>query len=455
MTTGALDDPVAPGDGERHPRPTSRRGRALARGRSVVVDGPTAAGAVEMTGAGAPAAAGTAGAASGEAPAHLRGGARRARLQRRRRALLAGIVGLSITGAGLAVAGVAKVRTSTLGRYQHELGPDDPGYQASVVPTPTLAVLHRGADGELAGASLVALEPGDDGGSVIVVPAATLVAGAGGESTIAEIYGAEGPDAAARAVGLAVTVGVTEHVEVDDARWAELVGPVGSVEVHIDEPVDRWAAGTVTIEPDEVGAFLSALGDDETDLDRIDRQQIFWSAWLPMVADGGDGALPGETSTGLGRFVRSVANGDGSAAALPVVRDRTRDGALRTNGSRIGDFVAHTVPYPTAAAPGARVRVRVLNGTGDQSLTTQAARALVAGGAQITVAGNATSFDVAETSIVYAGADREQLAAWVGAFLGVERVEQASTGQDGQSASTDEVDVTVILGDDAEDLIER
>ncbi len=363
---------------------------------------------------------------------------------------------LTLAGAGLAVAGLSMVRTSTAGRYEQAAGPDDPGYQAHVVPTPTMGVLHRGADGTLAGAWLLALEPGDDGGSVILVPPASVVPGPSGATTVAAVYRDQGAAAAAQALGLAVTVAVSDHVEVDDAQWAQLVGPVGPLEVTVDEPVGDWPAGPVTLEPGDVGPFLSARADDETDLDRLDRQQLVWNAWLSLVGRGGAEVLPGEVGSGIGRFVLGVAQGGGSATALPVGRDDTTGSVrFRTDQGRIGEFVSRTVPYPTAAAPEGRIRVRLLNGTRDGSLTTLAARALVAGGAQISIAGNASTFDVTETSLLYAGGDRAPLAEWLQANLGGGRVEEAPTGQDGQVPSDDEIDVTVILGDDAGDLIER
>ncbi len=365
------------------------------------------------------------------------------------------MAGLTLVGMVLASVGLSSVRTSTAGRYEGTAGPGDPGYQAYVAPTPTMAVLHRAADGSLGGAWLLALEPGDEGGSVIVVPPASLVARPDGETTIADLFRDEGVAEAAQGVAEVATVGVIEWVEVDDSQWAQLVEPVGELEVTVDEAVGSWPAGRVTLEPDEVGAFLAARADGETDLARMDRQQSFWNAWLPLVAQGGAGALPGEVSTGIGRFVRGVAQ-DGSVEELPVDReDRAGRVSFRTNAARAGDLISRAVPFPTAPTPGARIRVRLLNGTSDSSLTTVVASALVASGAQISIAGNASSLDVARTSFVYAGEEHAGPAAWLQANLGFGRVEEVSTGQDGQVSSDDEIDVTVILGEDAEDLTER
>jgi LytR cell envelope-related transcriptional attenuator len=443
---------AAPGPRVRaHPRPASRRGRAFTRGR------PARSPVARL---GAPD-GGDAEVAEWEVPpAHLRRHPRltTSRARRRRTVLLTGMAVFTAAGIGLATAGLTTVRHSTAGRFEEAIAPDEPGYQAHVIPTPTMGVLHRAADGSLAGAWLLALEPGDDGGTVIVVPPSTLVPAAGdsnNEATIADVYRDQGPEAATDALGRVVTVGVSEHVELDDARWGQLVAPVGSVEVGIDAPVAEWDTGRVVLEPDEVGRFLSVRAGGETDLHRVERQQAFWDAWLRLVATGSD-TLPGEVGTGIGRFVQGIAGGEGTAAQLPVASVSGQDGTVyRPADDQVRDFVSRTVAYPTAAGPGGRIRVRLLNGTSDPDLTPRMARTLVAGGAEIVIAGNASSFDVTATRLVPADAAREPFAILLTGGLGGGRVGAPPTGQDGQVADEDDVDVTVILGQDAEDLIER
>jgi hypothetical protein len=394
----------------------------------------------------------------------------------RERAVVLGAMGLlTLAGVGLTVAGVSTIRNSTSGDYQQTAAPEDPGYQAAVVPTPTLVVLQPASDGSLAGAWLLALEPGDDGGSVVLVPPATIVAeavvapgtggtgtssstgsggssstggdgsggepGAGddaagttsspgraaaGETTIAAVYERDGAAAAAAAVGRALNLGVDEYTEVDADRWARLVEPAGSVDVTLDEAVGDLPAGSTELAPEDVGPFLAARADGETDLDRIDRQQAFWNAWLPLVAEGGADTLPGEVGTGIGRFVLGVSQAEGATAPLPVGRDEEGGNGVRfrPDATQVGAFVANTVPYPTSPAPGARARVRLLNGTGDPDLTSQAARVLVAGGAEVVIAGNAQSFDEPTTTVAYTGADHEALATWMAAVVGGAQIEE-------------------------------
>jgi LytR cell envelope-related transcriptional attenuator len=432
-----------------HPRPASRRARTFARRAGAPAH-------LARTGAGA------GGTAAGRAlapdtddrppPRTRRGWRRRSpeQLRRGRQLLLAGIGAATVAGVAMAMAGLSLVRNSTLGRYEEALVPSDPGYEAYVVPTPTFAVVHRGADGALAGVVLLSLEVGDEGGSVVVVPPALLADRAPtATATLADTYRQDGAGAAVAALGGLLGTAVSEHVEVDDAHWVRLVDPVAPIEVTLDEPVGEWPAGDVRLEPDEVGPFLAALGSGETDIDRIERQQKFWAAWLDQVGEGGRDAVPGEESTGLGRFVRGIASSPARAFELPVQRDDRLSGFyLRTNDYRLPEVMAQAVPFPTSPALGGRIRIRLLNGTTDAALTADAARFLVMGGSEIVIVGNAPTFDVTETTVSYAGPEREVLAAWVAGLFGL-------TGTEELPGADDEVDATVVLGEDARDLIRR
>jgi hypothetical protein len=432
-----LVPPSRPAGG--HPRPASRRARSYARRAAV----PS-----HMAGASVRARA-----TDDRRPPRTRRGRRRRspdQVRRGRRLLLAGIGAATVAGVALAVTGLSLVRNSTVGRYEQALLPSDPGYEAYVVPTPTFAVVHRGPDGALAGLALLSLEVGDDGGTVVVVPPTLLADRAPtATATIADAYSQDGESGAVAALGRALGTAVSDSVHVDDAHWARLVDPVAPIEVTLPEPVGEWPAGDVRLDPDQVGRFLAALEPGETDIDRIERQQLFWAAWLNRVGEGGRDAVPGEETTGLGRFVRAIAGGPARALELPIARDDRPSGVyLRTNDSRAAQVMAQAVPFPTAPAPESRVRVRLLNGTTDASLTADAARFLVMGGSEIVVVGNARSFDLTETTVSYAGAEHEVLAGWVAGLFGL-------TSTEVLPGADEEVDATVVLGEDARDLIGR
>ena len=436
-----------------------------------------------------------------------------ARLRRRRAWVAVALATTTVAGTSLALVGLSAVRNSTAGRYvDPPVRPDQPGYQAYVTPTPTLAVVHRDAAGDLAGATLLALQPGDEGGAVVLVPPSTRAPGLGGGGddgddgddeadgadgtdevagsdgiagpgtagtgqssssttagadagadtggglTVAAAYEGGGADAVADAMADILGVAIDDVIEVDDARWASLVGPVAPVPLALDAPVGMWQPGEIELGPTDVGTFLAARGAGEPEIDWLARQAEFWDAWLSAVQAGGEGAVPGEIDTGIGRFVRGIAR-DPGAAILPVTPDADGGPVLTPDRDRISELVSRAVPYPLSPATGRRVRVRLLNGTTDDDLTPAAARLLVEGGAEITIAGNADTFDVSETTFAYESSDKRAAARRLADALGVGDVERGEGVDEAPTATAaeveSEIDVTIVLGSDAQDLIGR
>jgi hypothetical protein len=386
----------------------------------------------------------------------LRGWLPRQPVRRRRTLVLSGVGVLTVAGTALAVAGLTLVRHSTAGRFVDGApDADEPGYQAYVVPTPTLAMVQRDTGGQLSGVALLALNSGDEGGSVVLFPPATLVGPAESATTLDAVYDDGGAEAVVASVADLLGVAVDEQLEVDDARWASLVEPVGAVELDVPEPTEDWPMGEATIAPDEVGAFLAALDDSDSDLARLERQQAFWDAWLGQVASDGSDALPGEADAGIGRFVRGLVDGSPTVVPLPVVlADDGDTPGLRLSGAQAGALVTDTVPFPRAPEQDRRIQVRLLNGTTDPDLTSTVARMLVAGGAEIRIVGNASSFDQEETRFLYGPADGRDKAIWLAAQLPGAVVERDPIAVE-QGGSEDEIDVTVILGEDAQGMIGR
>jgi hypothetical protein len=377
--------------------------------------------------------------------------------------VLAALGTTTLAGAGLATVGLSLVRHSTAGRYvEPPVGPDEPGYQAYVAATPTLAVVHRDTDGDLVGAALLALRPGDDGGSVVLVPPSTLAPAGRGQATVTSAYADGGAESVADVVTDLLDVAVEDTVEVDDDRLATLVGPVAPVTVTLDAPVGPWPAGDVSVAASEVASFLGGRPAGEPELDRMARQAALWTAWLAQVADGGEGSVPGETDAGLGRFLTGVAR-DATVSVLPVDEvTPVGDDAGATfvvDPERAAELVGQAVPYPLSPAPGRRVRVRLLNGTPDAELTPVAARLLVQAGAEITIAGNASSFAVEGTTFSYRGAGQRADAERLAEAIGVGEVTGGSAPHTPAAETTvdpeAEIDVTIVLGDDARDLIRR
>jgi hypothetical protein len=107
----------------------------------------------------------------------------------------------------------------------------------------------------------------------------------------------------------------------------------------------------------------------------------------------------------------------------------------------IQGLVPAVVPFPTAAHPGARVRVRLLDGTGDQEHVQRTAPLIVPANAEIVVVGNADRFDYEITEIRYHLPVQKRAAEALLGALGAGRVID-------DPRQTDAFDVTIVLGTD-------
>lgn len=363
------------------------------------------------------------------------------------------LVVLMTSGAGLAYAGSRIVRNSTEGQVVTPVSdPTAPGFEALVDPTPTMVVLHE-VDGTLDAVTFLTLpDPEGSGGGVLMVPTRTIF-----DMPLYEVNPIElafdlgSAEFATDVVGQLLGTGIAESVVVDAARWAELVAPVAPIALDNTDPLvaddgSRFPAGEIELDADEVGAYLEARIEGESDLARLFRHQTFWSAWLDAVAaDGTPAAVPGEVESGIGRFVRTIAAGQEVVETIPVqpaTPGRYGDeAAFVPEFAEMKQLVDRVVPFPVAATPGARPRVRVINGTADTSAATEVARMITPAGVQVTLVGNAPSFGLATTNISYAGAELADEAEAIRSIIGVGDVVL-------ETRPSDVADITVTLGAD-------
>lgn len=352
--------------------------------------------------------------------------------------------------------------------------PTQPGFEALVEPTPVMAVIVVD-DNDALGSAVVLSLTGDRVAGMVFVPPATVIPGpdrnadADGDAdsvaaseVLADRWSSDGMDGVKSGVEQILNVGIVEARVVDAGQWAALITPVGDLVVTSPDAVSAvvgdedagsesstltFEAGEIVISPDQVGAFLAATNSAESDLNRMVRQQQLWVAWLEAV--GADlnrpGVVPGESDTGLGRFVRAMAASQIELVTLPVrtVTVPSSGKALFVPATQQVDaMVARLIPFPVGAAPGSRLRVRILDGTGKLNNGLPAAPSLVEAGAEVATVGNATKFDYATTQFIVAeSGDRawaERLRDSLGVGEVVSSAEQASA-----------VDVTVVLGLDA------
>jgi hypothetical protein len=352
--------------------------------------------------------------------------------------------------------------------------PTQPGFEALVEPTPVMAVIVVD-DNDALGSAVVLSLTGDRVAGMVFVPPATVIPGpdrnadADGDAdsvaeseVLADRWSSDGMDGVTSGVEQILNVGIVEARVVDSGQWAALIAPVGDLVVTSPDTVSAvvgdedagsesstvtFEAGEIVISPDQVGPFLAATNSAESDLNRMVRQQQLWVAWLEAV--GADlnrpGVVPGESDTGLGRFVRAMAASQIELVTLPVrtVTEPSSGEALFVPATQQVDaMVARLIPFPVGAAPGSRLRVRILDGTGMLNNGLPAAPSLVEAGAEVATVGNATNFDYSTTQFIVAESGdlawAERLRDSLGVGEVVSSAEQASA-----------VDVTVVLGRDA------
>lgn len=420
------------------------------------------------------------------------------RQRRRRRRILVAQAGVAATALVVLVVLLWVGWTSALritgGRTNEATDPSAPGYVAVVRPTevtllalvapepgaggteatapagtgadPDAADAADGADGadgadpvSPAGgrlATMLLVIERADGTAPTVVPVPSRLAlwdFQGAEPQEADdVFAGGGLDALATRLGADLTFGVTESRTVPVAAVDDLVRSTGPLTIQLpddvlaegdgDGPQVRYRAGELTLGPGEVGEFLSFDGVDESATNRALRVELLWKALLEQL----DGQVP-DTGEGPGQeeLAEVLARISGEAPTfdlvplqeVPLFTDPPTS-LFRIDQPLMPEWVARRVPFPTSAYPGQRVRIELVNGTRDEVLQREAARAAVAAGGEILYTRNAESFDVEETRVDYEREEAVLAATLIAENLGVamDRVESLPA----------DVDVAVVVG---------
>jgi hypothetical protein len=413
----------------------------------------------------------------------------RARRQRERRAqqawVISAVVILTAAIPALGYVGFKKVFNTTQGRRVNaQNDPTRTNYEANVAPTPVLLLAQTNPDG-VSALTMLSLGGSDTGGGVLFIPVNTVAnqltittptsttavtkttarpkttttkpSGAQ-TTTLAAAFVAQGEPGLNQLTANALGLGFDETVMMSDEQLAAFVAPAAPLTINNPDrlvEVDSagrtravFAAGNLTLQAADVPRFLSTRNPRESDLNRLVRHQLVWQAWLAAVkASSNPNVVPGETTTGLGRYVRGLAKGNAQFSTLPVTPQSGASGTetFLPDATRVAELMTSFVPLPTPASPGDRVRVRLLSGVGPVDVAKLLASRLVSPGVQITIVGNADRFDYATTKIVYYDDAFAVAAAQLQQLFGVGQVSKSAT-------PTDSEDVTVIIG---KDLVEK
>ena len=280
------------------------------------------------------------------------------------------------------------------------IDPAAPGYEAFVDPTPTLLLIHANGD-RLHGVTLLVLtDPGVEGAVVIMASETRTSSG-----LLTERWTQSGSTGVADAVAELLGVRPGETQVVGDEGWAALVTAVEPITVLSPVPLlgpdGETLYGTgVVLTAAEVGPYLAGRSPGESPLVGLSRHVSFWSAWLKQVAESTEpDVIPGETDRGLGRFARSLVDGE---YLIATMGGRVSDnGEVVLGAASTAHLVNEMIPFPILAADGSLPKVRLLNGVGDLELTKAAARELSRAGAHITRIGNAAEFGWETTKVAY------------------------------------------------------
>lgn len=379
---------------------------------------------------------------------------RRARKKAQRRRLLRLVAVGLVVAAVLGVAGLAILRDRGTAPVEDELLPvdveaaDDEAPAAPIADPPRALVVQQAADGQVVGVTVLAAGPTGEGGSVVFLPPGSMVeVPSFGLQALRDAYSDGGLQLLQLSVENLLGISFDAVVAVGPTQLAAAVGPDGVLTVDVPSAIESvaadgrvqvlWAAGEQAVAPDEAAAFLEARGTG-SDLDRLVRHQRFWEAWLAAL-DGDEPKALGAASP----VVAGLSQGDVRYDVLPVQALAGESDLWSVQGDELAELVRRIAPEASPAE--ARIRVQLLNGTGEPGVAADILPLLVPAGVTVDLTGNADRFDYATTQVVfYDDADRASADA-VRAALGVGEVVKSLT-------PLSVVDVTVVVG---ADLLER
>lgn len=349
--------------------------------------------------------------------------------------------------------------------------PEAPGYLADPVPTPVDAYVVLGDEGLYASSLLVVPDGSGEGGTV--VPIGTILAIGDPQSTekdpvsfIRDIYDRGGMDAYRTEMGNALGFSIGSVHEVPEAVLEELAAGE-PVDVENPDPLItpgtgegvgevRYPSGTLTIPPSDIAEFLAFEGADEPAPNQQLRVSQVWEQLIDRAGENPvddlpeNGSTEGADSPGFGEAVEILTAGEVTFDSVPLYRQPLPGNiivvAWMVDTQYLDDFVARVVPLPVSPTPGRRTATAILNGTNDAEAVSAAVPRVVAGGGEVSLVGNAQSFDVGSTTVEYLYPDVRESAERIAAELGVE----PSEGSPPEDPEFQGISVKVVLGSDFE-----
>lgn len=357
----------------------------------------------------------------------------------------------------VAVALVAGAAVFVLGGDDNDTTSKSTAVSTPAVPktvSPTALLVQTAPDGSATSITLLSRNAGDRGGHLLFIPPGAMTeVPSFGLDAVGKASALGGPALLRATVENLLGIAVDQVVVVDDAALSGLVRPAGALTVNVPERVEEvdaagrvnvlWDAGRSVVGPDQVPRLLTAKGQGN-DLARLARQQAFWQSWLGAMRSSPAALPPAGQDAGLRRFLQAVAVRAGMNL-LPVeaVDAGGSQELYRVRQEDLDGVVRDTVPGAVPLTSTGRIRVQVLNGTGQVGQAQQVTVRLVQPPtrARVLYTGNADSFGHAETEVVFYARSQRQKADRIRQALGVGRLVLSRR-------PLGIVDVTVVVGRD-------
>ncbi len=362
----------------------------------------------------------------------------------------------------------------------------DPGYKALVEPTQTALVIQRATpEGPVVATTLLALGMGQTGGSVIQIPLDTETRNpVFALDRLGQVAEMGMSDRLTDAVEDRLNVAIPTTIELDDSLLASLVAPVAPLAIDNPDSVitdtgQEFDAGEIQLSAEELGPFLRAGGEVESELARLARNEVVWTAWLDAIGQSDTTDSVGPATTGIGPFLRTLsgagAKADGEEVVAPVVE--TLDVEEQTDadipdaaelpdsfdvpesgddGSNVrplvpapgfDEQVLEAVPFPRSPGGFARYNLKLLNGAAGEEIPRTIINDLLLRGAALTTLGNAASFGADATTVEYTNDGWKDLAELAGQTLGGAEVSLMSPAR----AEAEGDDIVITIGQDVLD----
>jgi hypothetical protein len=161
----------------------------------------------------------------------------------------------------------------------------------AVIPeTPVELLVVTNSRNEVASLAVVAIAPGNKGGTIVSVPIGASADTAKGEAPrrIVDLYATGGLEAVRTDVENLLNIAIVTADELTEAELATALGPVGNQSITLPQPVVDAAvgaapvtvlqAGSITVSPAQIAAGLAATQAAVPEATRLPQVKALWTA---------------------------------------------------------------------------------------------------------------------------------------------------------------------------------